>query len=143
IRRAETLANNAGIIADPMLQRLRAEVEAEDRDRRLFVELEDIYQALSQRHPEGRDRWAEELKRYRAVFAARGLEPERTSGDAAAAAIRRYRATLRAFAVASLDYWYVAAAGHDQERAWLRGVVQAADPDAWRTRVRTAMYNKD
>lgn len=72
-------------------------------------------------------------RRYEEAFLEAGIGG--AGVDPAEAAARVRASPVRGFLVAALDDWAACAADRDQQ-AWVLAVVQRADPDPWRDRVR-------
>jgi eukaryotic-like serine/threonine-protein kinase len=72
-------------------------------------------------------------RHYEAAFRDAGIGAP--GDDPANAAARILNSPIRAALVAALDDWIACAADEDQQ-AWVLSVIQQADPDLWRDRVR-------
>jgi serine/threonine-protein kinase len=125
-------------LGDADLPDLREQLGAADRD----LDLAERLDAIRLKKADvvgGRLDYAAAYRAYRDAFAAAGLAGP---GAAAADVAARVRASaIRDQLVAVLDDW--AGTPDREERAWLRGVLRAADPDPGRDRFRDPRVRED
>jgi tetratricopeptide (TPR) repeat protein len=88
---------------------------------------------------------SESTDKYSQTFAEFGLTPGKMEPALAAKLIQAKRPTVQAALIAALDDWFRETPSTTKylQRDWLRQVVQAADPDATRNRMRLAVANSD
>jgi tetratricopeptide (TPR) repeat protein len=83
------------------------------------------------------------LPRFAEVFGRYGIRAGADPAEVAARLAQR-PAPVRGAAVAGLENWWLLASGRDDTaRDWLWAVLQAADDDEWRARVRGALAKSD
>jgi serine/threonine-protein kinase len=150
--RAESLLRRELGQVDPALpgraRRLRRRLEADERDRRLLEEFEEVRERQSRVDPVlGRFRNEDALPRLRRAFEAYGLPVRRSAVGQVVARIRGRPAASRRQLTTALDVlrFYVrhAAPGAAGELAWLSAALDGIDPDPWRRRARVALAGPD
>jgi tetratricopeptide (TPR) repeat protein len=83
-----------------------------------------------------------EHKALIAVLREHGLHPETTGdGESASRQLQQYSGEVRDEVIGAMDQWLLLA--DDEERAWLTGVLQAADPNPWRRAWRKAFTEEN
>jgi serine/threonine-protein kinase len=85
----------------------------------------------------------EDVTRYAKAFDAYGIRAGMDPAEAAARVTQRPPAVREALTVGLQDWWLIAVKQNDAARDWLGAVLQAADPDPWRTQVREAVAKSD
>jgi serine/threonine-protein kinase len=131
------------------VQRLKAELDEEEKDRVLMTALDEA--RLAQAETLSANRFAPErgVPKFREAFRAYGLPAGEGEPAAAAERIRQRPTAIREAIVAALDEWDDLAGDpkyriHEPHRDWLRAVLAAAEPeDAWARLVRAARAEKD
>jgi Flp pilus assembly protein TadD/predicted Ser/Thr protein kinase len=145
-RQAEALTDDGPVESDlaERVKVLRDELDEEQADSRLVARLEQIRLLQAEINLKTK-RFALErsLPGYRQAFADYGLRPASTAPAEAAALLRR-RPAVRDAVVGSLDDWLVLARLEKAaEVGWLERVLDAADADDWRHRLRAAIKRED
>jgi serine/threonine-protein kinase len=139
--RAEGLLHS-GVASDELRERVstvRAELEEADAGRRLVARLEEIRLEKAD-SSDGSFRKKRVAPLYRTAFPEHGLD---VLGPGPGEVARRLRAhPLREPLLTALDDW-AQMTPEKAERERLVQVLQAADPDGWRQRWRTALVTKD
>jgi serine/threonine-protein kinase len=151
-QRALALVENGP--ADPSLvvqvTDLQAELDNEDKDRKLVLALDEARLAQAETVADRNDFAREKaVPQFRAAFAAYGLAAGQSEPAESAQRIRQRPAAVREAIVAALDEWDVLAGDPDlgieeSQRKWLQAVLAAAEPDeAWSRQMRAARAVKD
>jgi tetratricopeptide (TPR) repeat protein len=150
-QRALALVENgpadAGLRAQ--VEGLQAELDQEEKDRRLIAALDEARLAQAGTEP-GENRFALEraVPRFRKAFQAYGLAAGEGEPRAVAARIQRRPAAVREALGAALDEWLELANNpalglREPHRHWLRAVVAAAEPEErWARQFRAALVLK-
>jgi serine/threonine-protein kinase len=140
--------------ADDMLKtqvkQLQAELDEEEKDRRLIAALDEARLAQAETVA-GENRFATEraVPKYREAFRAYGLPAGEGEPEVTAERIRQRPAAVRQAVVAALDEWDALASNPklkitEPHREWLRAVLEAVEPDdAWGRKVRSARRETD
>ncbi|HLN27340.1 MAG TPA: tetratricopeptide repeat protein [Gemmataceae bacterium] len=151
-QRALALVENGP--ADAMLaaqvRQLQAELDEEEKDRKLVAALDEARLAQAELNTE-KSHFASErgVPVFREAFRAYGLPAGEGEPKAAAERIRQRPAAVREAIFAVLDEWDELAGKREvgitePHREWLRAVLAAAEPeDAWGRQVRAARAEKD
>jgi serine/threonine-protein kinase len=151
VQRALALVENGP--ADDTLKRqvtrLQAELDEEDKDRKLIAALDEAH--LKQAETLSQNRFATEraVPLFREAFRAYGLPVGEGDPTAVAHRIRQRPKAVREAIVAVLDEWDVVAANPKirlaaPHREWVRAVLSATEPEnAWTRQVRDARAEKD
>jgi eukaryotic-like serine/threonine-protein kinase len=119
------------------LRKLKAALSQQEKERQLIERLEAI------RLQQSFDRGGQTGRQYAAAFRAYGLSVGEGEAGTAAARLREQPTAVREAVLSALDHWALSVGRNQQERAWLRDVLKAADPDPWRTRLREAVARGD
>ncbi len=146
-RRASHLSRAEDIPIDPRLQAEVAStmttVEDDERDRQLVATLEAIRMVPTGFYDEATtgDRFHAAPK-YRAAFAAGGLDAPGASMSMATEWLTRRPPFVRAALMAMLDDWLAGYAYDDTDSTaiWLRDVLRAVETDPWMARIRDIRY---
>ena len=151
-QRALALVENAP--ADPELvarvQQVQAELDLEEKDRKLIAELEEAYLAQADTAV-GESRFAREqgLPRFRKALHAYGLPAGEGEPRDVAENIRRRPLAVREAVIMALDEWIDLATNptygiREPDLGWLRAVAVAAEPDnGWTRQFRIAQAERD
>jgi serine/threonine-protein kinase len=145
-RRAETLLERLSdqTALGEQVSTLRREMDDEEADRRLVAQLEEVRLRKAEDHPrEARFAQGRALPRYAEALRRFGVTDLRVPPERAAARIRERPAHVRTQVVAALDDWIPLIDANSEQARRLEVVVNAADPDPWRQRLRAARRNKD
>jgi tetratricopeptide (TPR) repeat protein len=146
-KRAETLLNEG--VAPPELAdevqkllRMLAEEEADSqlvalleklRLRQADINVKENHFLIKRARPD-----------YQQAFRSYGMCMETMAPDDAAEKLRSRPVPVRATLVTALDHWLILARFEKgPEAEWLERVLDKADPDEWRLRLRTARINDD
>jgi eukaryotic-like serine/threonine-protein kinase len=153
-QRALALVENgpADDLLKEQVRQLQAELDQEDKDRKLVVALEEARLAQADTSDD-RHGYASEraVPRFREAFRAYGLPAGEGEPAAAAERIRQRPAAVREAIVAALDEWDDLAGQAkfqpqlaEPHRPWLRAVLEAAErDDGWMHQFRVARQEKD
>ncbi len=140
--------------ADPTLKdqvaRLQADLDEEQKDRRLVAALDEARLAQAERAA-GESRFAKEraMPLFQQAFRAYGLPLGEVEPKAAAERIRQRPAAVLEAIVAALDEWDALASNKEYgvtalHQEWLRGVLEMAEPaEGWTRQFRAAREEKD
>jgi serine/threonine-protein kinase len=125
------------------VQRLKAELDEQEKDRELIAALDEARLAQADTLAENRFASERAVPKFRTAFAAYGLPAGQGEPAAVAVRIRQRPAAVREAIVAALDEWDLLAGKADfgieePHRQWLRAVLDAADVDDWGRQVRAA-----
>jgi eukaryotic-like serine/threonine-protein kinase len=145
-RRALALVENgpADEALKELVRNLQAELDEEEKDRRLIAALDEA--RLTQAETLSENRFAAEraVPKFREAFRAYGMPAGEGEPKVAAERIRQRPAAVRVAIVAALDEWDDLEGKTEPHQEWLRAVLEAAEPDdAWGTKVRTARRGSD
>jgi tetratricopeptide (TPR) repeat protein len=145
-QRALALVENgpADAALTEQVQRLKAELDEEEKDRVLMTALDEA--CLAQAETLSANRFANEraVPIFREAFRAYGLPAGEGAPGAAAERIRQRPAAVREAILAALDEWDALASNpelgiREPHQEWLRAVLAAAEPEnAWGQQVRAA-----
>jgi serine/threonine-protein kinase len=132
------------------VEQLRAELDAEEKDRQLVMAL-DLARLERAGAIVGEIQFSKErmMSKVRSAFQAYGLEAGKGEPVAAAERIRQRPPAVREAVVAALDEWDELAGEAkpgttEPHRDWLWAVLEAAEPaDAWNRQVRVARQETD
>jgi tetratricopeptide (TPR) repeat protein len=150
-KRAEALAESGPVEPElaAQVQTLLRELSEEEKDQQLLAALDAAHLAQAETIVED-NRFAAEraVPLYREALRAYGLPAGELAVEEAAARIKERPAVVREALVAILDYWISLAEDPklkvaEPHLSWLRGVVTAADPEAWGKDYRVALAEKD
>jgi serine/threonine-protein kinase len=149
--RAEALAESgpADAALAAQVRGLRAELDAEEKDRQLLAALDAARLAQVQSNDRGPGfAWGRAVPLFREAFRAYGMPAVETDPGEAAARLGRRPAEVRETALAALDEWLFMAEFpelqvQEPHRDWLRAVLAAAEPTGWAKEVRDAAQEKD
>jgi serine/threonine-protein kinase len=152
LQRASALVES-GLADDSLkahVRQLQAELDDEEKDRKLVVSLEEARLAQAETLA-SENRFADEraVPKFRETFAAYGLPAGEGDPAAAAARIRQRPAAIREAIVAALDEWDALAANpklgvNEPHRQWLRAVLAAVEPaEGWTRQFQAARDEKD
>jgi tetratricopeptide (TPR) repeat protein len=133
-----------------LVTRLQAELDEEEKDRKLLAALDEARLAQAD-SSSGRLHFAQDraVPKFREAFRAYGLPAGENEPKLAAERIRQRPAAIRDAIIAALDEWDALAAdkrfGISEPHAeWLRAVLEAAEPaDGWTRQFRAARTEKD
>jgi serine/threonine-protein kinase len=152
VQRALALVENgpADAALKDQVRRLQADLDEEQKDRRLVAALDEARLAKAETADDKR-RFAEEraVPKFREAFRAYGLPAGEGEAAAAAERIRQRPEAVREAIVAALDEWDALAGDPklqitEPHREWLRAVLGAAEPaEGWTGRFRVARDEKD
>jgi serine/threonine-protein kinase len=151
IQRAEALAEGGSADAGlaEQVRGLRAELDADEKDRELLSALETA--RLAQTATDVREsRFVSEraVPLFRGALRDYGMPVGEAEPESVAARLEQRPAAVREAVLAALDEW-VTLAEHPALRMeephldWLRGVLAAVEPEGWQRDVRTASAEKD
>jgi serine/threonine-protein kinase len=131
------------------VQRLKAELDDEEKDHTLVAALDEARLAQAETVA-SENRFANEraVPLFREAFLAYGLPAGEGEPEAAAQRIRQRPAPVREAIVTALDVWDVLSGNTnlkiiEPHREWLRAVLDAADRDPWGRQVRAVRALKD
>jgi superkiller protein 3 len=151
VQRALALVENgpADDTLKAQVQRLKAELDEEEKDRVLITALDEA--RLAQAVTQSMNRFAPEraVPKFREAFAAYGLPAGQGEPSAAGERFRQRPPAVREAIVAALDEWDDLAGNleygiTEPHREWLQAVLAAAEPDdALGRQVRAARAEKD
>jgi serine/threonine-protein kinase len=119
---------------------LLADLQAEERDRRLVQDLENIRLPRRTQGDEFVD-FAQANQAYVAAFRKYGIDVDRLAPEEAVARIRAR--PIREQLAATLDHWVTLMGRDDQARPRLLEIARQADPDPWRNQVRECLAHPD
>jgi serine/threonine-protein kinase len=124
---------------------LLRELDDEEADRRLVAQLEEVRLLKAEDHPrEARFAQRRAVPRYAEVLRPFGVTDLTVLPERAAARIRERPTHVRTQVVAALDDWVPLISDPNSKQARrLEAVVNAADPDPWRQRLRAARRQQD
>jgi serine/threonine-protein kinase len=150
-QRALALVENgpADALLAAQVRRLQAELDEEEKDRRLIAALDEARLAQAETLSENRFAFERALPLFREAFRAYGLSVGEGEPGAAGERIRPRPAAVREAIVAALNEWDLMAGNPnlgivEPHREWLRAVLEAAEPnDAWGRQVRAARAQTD
>jgi tetratricopeptide (TPR) repeat protein len=131
------------------VRQLQAELDEEERDRKLLTALDAANMAQAETLSENRFAVERAVPKYREAFRAYGLPAGEGAPADVAARIRQRPAAVREAIVAALDEWEYIAGDvkyhiDEPHREWLQGVLDAIAPDdAWSGQVRKASRETD
>src|SRR5262249_19243412 len=129
------------------VRRLRAALDAEEKDRRMVAQLDEIIlEFLGLDTQRSGFTWLTVLTEFRKEFAKYGIPVGQMPPEKAATLIASRPEPAAGRLVAGLDRWIWVAEydpAMEKDRRWLREVVDAADPDPWRKKVRAATGRRD
>ncbi|MAD79765.1 MAG: hypothetical protein CMJ50_02815 [Planctomycetaceae bacterium] len=145
-QRAIALAKND--LADPELvgrvQQLQGQLEQDAADQRLVGR---ISESRLVHEGAGNFDWSESLPEYSVLFQDYGVDPQVTRPEQAADRIRSRPADVRSAIIAALDDWIELESKSpetsDETLQWLRLIVDAADDNPPRRRLRLAVRDAD
>jgi tetratricopeptide (TPR) repeat protein len=144
VERAESLLNANAKLATPALRARvrenRADLDAEERDRRLIAGLEDLMLPQADTSGNLHPSPTTIVPKFARAFEEYGI-PFPMDAKQAAHLVRQRPDAVRDFLIVGLESWIACSSG--QERDWLVAVLQAADKDPWRTDVRRASARGD
>jgi serine/threonine-protein kinase len=146
-KRAETLLERLSdqtALGEQVSTLLRG-LDEEEADRRLVAQLEEVRLLKAEDHPR-EARFAQEraLPRYAEALRPFSVMDLTVPPEQAAALIRKRPGPVSTQVVAALDDWIPLISDPNSRQARrLEAVVNAADPDPWRQRLRAARRNKD
>jgi len=126
------------------VQTLAVELAAEEQDRRLVERLEEVWLLRAEVDAQATGfALRRSLRAYPPLFAEHGLQVGGSETESAAWVLRCSPQT-RERLIAGLDAWLgLARQLKAPEAGWLFGLLQAADGDAWRKELRSAMARDD
>ncbi len=128
---------------------LQAELDEEEKDRRLIAALDEARLAQAETWSGNMFAFERALPRFREAFRAYGLAAGEVEPKVAAERIRKRPAAAREVIVAALDEWDDLAGSKklgitEPHREWLWALLEAAEPDdAWGRKVRSARREND
>jgi serine/threonine-protein kinase len=132
------------------VQRLKAELDEEEKDRVLMTTLDEARLAQAETLlSAGRFALERAVPKFREAFRAYGLAAGQGEPTAVAGRIRGRPAAVQEAILAALDEWDDLAGNpryqiHEPHRLWLRAVLEAVEPDdAWGRKVRAARRESD
>jgi eukaryotic-like serine/threonine-protein kinase len=151
LERAEQAAAGNALLVDrdlrERLARLRIEIEAEEKDRRMAARLDEILYHWSDIQREGAGyATVDRLPEYAAAFRDYGLPAVAMEPAAAARLIDARPPEVREQLLAALYAWHgIRSGGSDnpQELAWLGELLTELQPGAWEEKVVAAMAARD
>jgi serine/threonine-protein kinase len=124
--------------------RLHAELDEEDKDRKLLAALDEARLALAASLSENRFVRKRAVPVFREAFRAYGLPAGEGKPGAAAERIRQRPAAVQQAICAALDEWDAAPGNVEPHREWLRAVLGAIEPaEGWTRQFRAARAEKD
>jgi serine/threonine protein kinase/Tfp pilus assembly protein PilF len=146
VKRAEALLAGGG-----GSEELRQRVRQWRADLDLIAQLQEAtIQAVKKNPVEGHWTHEEALPAYVAAFRAYGFDRASLSAEQAAQQIASRPPEIQLALIAGLDHWIdlesrfgKKSSADQQQQAWLKALVQAADPDPWRRRMRVAVERRD
>jgi tetratricopeptide (TPR) repeat protein len=148
VTRAERLLEQEPELAQGELvqrvRRLKAELEADEKDRKLLAAFDRVREEQSQLDPSGRI--LNEAAAYpllRQALAEYGLAPGTLPAGQAAALLRQRPREVQEQVIGLLqECWYWAPLEEGEAKRWLGALLAQADGDPWRQEVRQALERK-
>ncbi|MCA9208263.1 MAG: tetratricopeptide repeat protein [Planctomycetales bacterium] len=144
-----TAIRESGYVADSLASRtdkLRARLEALERDRDLIATFENIYLAAADRVRGAGNSWDVDstVEDFRAASAGYGIVWNRHKPSDVAATIRGRPVNIRVDLITFFFAWFAQTVeSGGAERQWLYYVLEEADDDDWRRGLRASLLDQD